>query len=415
MKAEIITIGDEILIGQVVDTNSAYLATELNKLGISVSRITSIPDLHDSIIKAFDEATTRADLIISTGGLGPTSDDITKHTLAEYFGGKLVVVPAVLQKISSLLASRGVVMNERNRKQAELPDNCELLNNSAGTAQGMWFQKEGRDFISLPGVPFEMKAIFREEMEPRLKKRFILPAIQHFTVLTHGVPESEMANRLQDWEKNLPENLKLAYLPSPGLLRLRITGKTSGDSEELKALLGTEVEKLKEIIGKHIYGYNDDKLEVIIGNLLKKNNLTLSLAESCTGGLISLLITSVPGASSYYKGGIIAYSNEVKTSDLNVSPYTILINGAVSQAVVEQMAEGVRTRYQADYSIAVSGIAGPSGGTEEKPVGTTWIAVASKNRIVSRIHNFGEDRGRNMQKAAIAGLFMLREEIIDCL
>jgi nicotinamide-nucleotide amidase len=415
MKAEIITIGDEILIGQVVDTNSAYLATELNKLGISVSRITSIPDLHDSIIKAFDEATTRADLIISTGGLGPTSDDITKHTLAEYFGGKLVVVPAVLQKISSLLASRGVVMNERNRKQAELPDNCELLNNSAGTAQGMWFQKEGRDFISLPGVPFEMKAIFREEMEPRLKKRFILPAIQHFTVLTHGVPESEMANRLQDWEKNLPENLKLAYLPSPGLLRLRITGKTSGDSEELKTLLGTEVEKLKEIIGKHIYGYNDDKLEVIIGNLLKKNNLTLSLAESCTGGLISLLITSVPGASSYYKGGIIAYSNEVKTSDLNVSPYTILINGAVSQAVVEQMAEGVRTRYQADYSIAVSGIAGPSGGTEEKPVGTTWIAVASKNRIVSRIHNFGEDRGRNMQKAAIAGLFMLREEIIDCL
>jgi nicotinamide-nucleotide amidase len=415
MKAEIITIGDEILIGQVVDTNSAYLATELNKLGISVSRITSIPDLHDSIIKAFDEATTRADLIISTGGLGPTSDDITKHTLAEYFGGKLVVVPAVLQKISSLLASRGVVMNERNRKQAELPDNCELLNNSAGTAQGMWFKKEGRDFISLPGVPFEMKAIFREEMEPRLKKRFILPAIQHFTVLTHGVPESEMANRLQDWEKNLPENLKLAYLPSPGLLRLRITGKTSGDSEELKALLGTEVEKLKEIIGKHIYGYNDDKLEVIIGNLLKKNNLTLSLAESCTGGLISLLITSVPGASSYYKGGIIAYSNEVKTSDLNVSPYTILINGAVSQAVVEQMAEGVRTRYQADYSIAVSGIAGPSGGTEEKPVGTTWIAVASKNRIVSRIHNFGEDRGRNMQKAAIAGLFMLREEIIDCL
>jgi nicotinamide-nucleotide amidase len=415
MKAEIITIGDEILIGQVVDTNSAYLATELNKLGISVSRITSIPDLHDSIIKAFDEATTRADLIISTGGLGPTSDDITKHTLAEYFGGKLVVVPAVLQKISSLLASRGVVMNERNRKQAELPDNCELLNNSSGTAQGMWFQKEGRDFISLPGVPFEMKAIFREEMEPRLKKRFILPAIQHFTVLTHGVPESEMANRLQDWEKNLPENLKLAYLPSPGLLRLRITGKTSGDSEELKTLLGTEVEKLKEIIGKHIYGYNDDKLEVIIGNLLKKNNLTLSLAESCTGGLISLLITSVPGASSYYKGGIIAYSNEVKTSDLNVSPYTILINGAVSQAVVEQMAEGVRTRYQADYSIAVSGIAGPSGGTEEKPVGTTWIAVASKNRIVSRIHNFGEDRGRNMQKAAIAGLFMLREEIIDCL
>jgi nicotinamide-nucleotide amidase len=415
MNVELITIGDEILIGQVIDTNSAYLATELNKLGISVIQITSIPDQREHIIRAFDEAAGRADLIITTGGLGPTSDDITKTALADYFGSKLVMVPAVVEKIAALLASRGVAVNERNRKQAELPENCELLNNSAGTAQGMWFKKEGQDFIALPGVPFEMKAIFREELEPRLKQRFVLPTIQHFTVLTHGVPESEMAGLIHDWEAGLPENLKLAYLPSPGLLRLRITGKTTGDPASLANTIETEVEKLKGIIGSHIYGYNDEKLEVIVGNLLKENNLTLSLAESCTGGLLSLLVTSVPGSSAYFKGGIIAYSNDIKTSELNVSPYTILVNGAVSQAVVEQMADGARNRYKADFSIAVSGIAGPAGGTPEKPVGTTWIAVSSRKRIISRVYNFGEDRGRNMQKAGIAGLFMLREEIMDCL
>jgi len=220
---------------------------------------------------------------------------------------------------------------------------------------------------------------------------------------------------INDWESGLPGNIKLAYLPSPGLLRLRLTGKTSGDAEALTVAMDAEVVKLKSIIGKHIFGYNDEKLEVIIGKLLKVNNLSLSLAESCTGGMISLLITSVPGSSAYYKGGIVAYSNDVKTTDLNVSPYTLLMNGAVSQAVVEQMAEGVRNRYQSEFAIAVSGIAGPTGGTPEKPVGTTWIAVASKKRIVSRVHNFGEERGRNMQKAAIAALFMLREEIMDCL
>jgi nicotinamide-nucleotide amidase len=323
------------------------------------------------------------------------------------------VVPEVLKRIETLLTSRGVSVNERNKKQAELPDNCELLPNSAGSAQGMWFKKDGRDFISLPGVPYEMKAIFKEELKSRLLERFVLPAILHVTVLTHGIPESEMAITICGWEKNLPENIKLAYLPSPGLLRLRLTGKTTGDSAELKATIDREVEKLKEIIGRHIFGYDDDKLEVIVGNLLKINNLTLSLAESCTGGLISLMITSVPGSSVYYKGGLVAYSNDLKTTELNVSPYTLMINGAVSQAVVEQMADGARTRYGSDYSVAVSGIAGPSGGTQEKPVGTTWIAVASGRRIISRVFNFGEDRGRNMQKAAIAALFMLREEIMS--
>jgi nicotinamide-nucleotide amidase len=415
LKAEIITIGDELLIGQVVDTNSTFLATELNKLGIAVVQITSIPDIRENIMKAFDDAAGRADLVIATGGLGPTSDDITKSTLAEYFGSNMVIVPSALESIRIMLEARGVTMNERNIRQAELPDNCELLHNSAGSAQGMWFKKDGKDYISLPGVPFEMKAIFSEEMKPRFKQRFILPAIQHITILTHGVPESEMANMIHDWEESLPGNLKLAYLPSPGILRLRITGKATTDSASLSALMENEAEKLKTIIGKHIFGYNDDKLEVIIGNLLKSNNLSLSLAESCTGGLISSIITSVPGASAYYKGGIVAYSNEIKTSELNVSPYTLIMNGAVSQAVVEQMADGARTGLKSDFSVAVSGIAGPTGGTDEKPVGTTWIAIASKKRIISRTFNFGEDRGRNIQKAAIAALFMLRKEIMDCL
>ena len=415
MNAEIITIGDEILIGQVIDTNSAYLAVELNKLGISLVQITSIPDQSDAIIQSLNAAKSRAQLVITTGGLGPTSDDITKQTLAAYFGAKLVERPDVVEHIRTLLGSRGVNMNERNRRQAELPDNCRLLYNSAGTAQGMWFDKDGCIFIALPGVPFEMKAIFHEQLESNLRITFQLPAIHHITVLTHGVPESEMAGRIQPWEEQLPSGIKLAYLPSPGLLRLRLTGRTTGPHDELVRQMQAEVHKLEAIIGKEIYGYNNDTLELVVGNLLLGKNMTMSVAESCTGGVISSMVTSVPGSSAYYKGGIIAYSNDVKASELNVSPYTIMMNGAVSQPVVEQMAEGARTRLNTDFSVAVSGVAGPSGGTSEKPVGTTWIAVSSKKRVVSHLYNFGEDRGRNMQKAAIAALFMLRNEIRDCL
>ena len=415
MNAELITIGDEILIGQVVDTNSAYLAGELNKIGISVIRITSVPDSREHIIQALEDAGTRSQLIITTGGLGPTSDDITKHTLAAWFGSKLVSNPAVLEHIRNLLGSRGVEINELNVKQAELPDNCELLHNPAGTAQGMWFEKNGKPYISLPGVPFEMKAIYRDVLEQKLKQRFNLPQIRHLTVLTQGVPESRMATMIRDWEAGLPPVLKLAYLPSPGILRLRLTEISQADQGNYGNVLEDEAKKLEAIIGKYIFGYNNDRLEAIVGDLLKEHGFTLSLAESCTGGVISGLITSVPGSSAYYKGGLTAYSNEMKTSELNVSPYTLLINGAVSQSVAEQMADGARTKYKTDFSVAVTGIAGPSGGSAEKPVGTTWIAVASKKRIMSNLHNFGEDRGRNIQKAAIAALFMLRNEIKDCL
>jgi nicotinamide-nucleotide amidase len=415
MNAEIITIGDEILIGQVVDTNSAFLATELNKLGISVVRITSVPDTREGIVVALDAAKSRAGLILITGGLGPTSDDITKPALTEYFNTRLVENPAVLQKIRSTMASRGIKITERGRKMAELPADCEILNNSAGSAQGMWFVKDGKHFISLPGVPFEMKAIYLEEIEHRLKERFTLPNIHHITILTHGLPESMMANLIQDWEESLPPAIKLAYLPSPGILRLRLTGKSAGPKEELIMEMEVEKGKLEDIIRKYIFGYGGDTLEQLIGKTLREKKMTLALAESCTGGTLSSMITSVAGASAYYRGGIISYANEIKTSELNVSPYTLMINGAVSQAVVEQMAEGVRVRYQTDFAVATSGIAGPDGGSPEKPVGTTWIAVASKNRIVSSLHNFADERGRNIQKAAITALFMLWNEVKDCL
>ncbi|MBN1144556.1 MAG: competence/damage-inducible protein A [Bacteroidales bacterium] len=415
MNAEIITIGDELLIGQVVDTNSAWMATELNKLGIRVVQITSVSDKRESIIRALDDASGRAELIITTGGLGPTSDDITKNTLVAYFDSKLIRNQAVLEHIETLLKTRGVAMNDFNISQADLPDNCQVLYNSAGTAPGMWFSRNQKEFVSLPGVPYEMKAVYKESMEPKLKQRFALPAIMHKTILTCGVPESQMAVLISNWENALPANLKLAYLPSPGILRLRITGTTTGDQIELKTTIENEAAQLEQIIGAHVFGYDEDKLEVIVGNLLNDNNLSLSTAESCTGGLISFMITSVPGSSAYYQGGVVAYSNDVKTSQLNVSPYSLIMNGAVSQPVVEQMADGARNKFNTDFAVAVSGIAGPSGATEEKPVGTTWIAVASKKRIVSHLYNLGEDRSRNMQKAAISALFMLRKEIMDCL
>jgi nicotinamide-nucleotide amidase len=415
MNAEIITIGDELLIGQVINTNSAWLASELNKLGIRVVQITTVSDIRESIIRALDNASDRASLILITGGLGPTSDDITKHTLAEYFGTQLVRNKQVLEHVETLLKFRGVALNERNISQADLPENCQVLHNSAGTAPGMWFSKNSRDYISLPGVPYEMKAIYKEVLEQQLRQRFTLPAIIHKTILTCGIPESQMAVLISDWEDALPVNLKLAYLPSPGILRLRLTGTTTGDEIELKTSIETETTKLEQIIGSYVFGYDEDTLEMIVGNLLNNNNLSLSTAESCTGGLISFMITSIPGSSAYYQGGVVAYSNDVKTSQLNVSPYSLIMNGAVSQPVVEQMADGARSKFNTDFAVAVSGIAGPTGATEEKPVGTTWIAVASKKRIVSHLHNLGEDRSRNMQKAAVSALFMLRKEILNCL
>ena len=411
MLAEIITIGDEILIGQVVDTNSAFLARELNKIGIRVGKIASIGDIREQIINALDEASKNAGLVILTGGLGPTNDDITKQTLAEYFNTRLVLNNQVLDHIRQLLAARGVEVNERNIRQAELPRHCRLLHNPAGTAQGMWFEKNNAVFISLPGVPFEMEAIMKDHAIPMIREVFRLAPVQHCTILTHGLAESAMAEKIASWENELPHSIKLAYLPSPGILRLRLSTYDT-DNTQGNDLLMREVSKLESLISPYVYGYNEDTLEALIGHLLLEKKYSLALAESCTGGKIASLITSVPGCSEYFNGSVTAYSNQSKCELLGVHAGLIESYGAVSQQVAEAMADGVRKRFGADVSIATTGIAGPTGGSPEKPVGTTWIAISTSRATIAKIFSFGEHRGRNIQKASIAALFMLRRELM---
>lgn len=411
MKAELVSIGDEILIGQVINTNAVFLAEELGKLGVEVIRMTAVADRTEDITEAIKEATARADLVLTTGGLGPTSDDVTKETLARFFGTEMVLYPEVLERNKILLRSRGVTLNKRNSRQAMMPENCEILPNPSGTAQGMWFSRTNVTLCALPGVPYEMREIFLREIAPRLKQRFVLPQIRHLTVLTSGLPESEMAQIIGDWEKNLPSHIRLAYLPSPGILRLRLTS-TAAKKEDLEQEMERESEKLRALVGPFIFGFNEDKLEQITGELLLQKSLTLSVAESCTGGKVSELITSVPGCSAYFMGSVVAYSNEVKIRELDVSPQTIKNYGAVSEEVVIEMARGALKRFKSDMSIAITGVAGPSGGSEIKPVGTTWIAIASAAREVNaQLFRFGEHRGRNIMKAAITALFMLKKEL----
>ena len=411
MLAEIITIGDEILIGQVVDTNSAFLAAELNKVGIRVGQITSISDQRNPILTALDEAAKRAGLVVITGGLGPTSDDITKQTLADYFHTKLALKKEVLDHIRTLLAARGVEVNDRNIRQAELPESCRLLHNASGTAQGMWFEKKGTVFISLPGVPYEMESIMKDYALPQIKEFFHLPPLRHITVLTHGLAESAMAMKIEPWEKALPASVRLAYLPSPGILRLRLS---CFDPERKNGpeLVTEELAKLRRLISEYIFGYDNDTIEEVTGRLLREKKRTLAVAESCTGGKIASLITSVPGCSDYFLGSVTAYSNTSKCAILGVNQASIQSHGAVSQAVVEEMARGARERFGADISIATTGIAGPSGGSVDKPVGTTWIAVATDHIVRSEKFILGEHRGRNISKAAVAALFILRKELM---
>jgi len=412
MTSEIITIGDEITIGQVVDTNSAFIATQLNEAGIEVIKITSVPDRKESIIDALNIAREKADLVIMTGGLGPTGDDITKDTLAEYFNSTLVLNKDVLDHIKKLLSHLSVNISERNAKQAELPDNCKIIVNNFGSASGMWFEEQEKIFVSLPGVSYEMKAMITNDIIPSLKKRFKLPVIIHKTILTSGVAESVMADMLEDWESKLPSSLKLAYLPSPGILRLRISG-TGSSRDKLQKDIDLQSDKLNALIADYIFGYDDDKIEEITGSLLAKQNHTVAVAESCTGGKISGLITSVPGSSQYFKGSVIAYSNEIKIKILGVSEDTLNKYGAVSEEAVKAMALNIMNIYNTDYAVATSGIAGPSGGTRTKPVGTTWICVASSKEAVAMKYNFGRDRGRNILKASITALGMLRKLIIN--
>ncbi|UBM62390.1 competence/damage-inducible protein A [Candidatus Sulfidibacterium hydrothermale] len=411
MKAEIINIGDELLIGQVVNTNASWMAEQLTKAGFSVVQITTIADDATAIKTAIDGAFQRADAVLISGGLGPTKDDITKKTLAEYFNAKMVFHEPTFEQVKKIFAARNFPVTEINRQQALIPDNCTPLFNKNGTAPGMWFEKNGKVAVSMPGVPFEMKAMMEEQVIPKLLQHFQLGHIVFQTVMTTGMPESMLAEKIKTWEENLPDHIHLAYLPQPGIVRLRLTAKGE-DKEKLTAEINAEVAKLKKIIPEIIYGYNDVLLEEVTGNLLRSKGKTVSTAESCTGGYIAHLITSIAGSSDYFEGSVVSYSNRIKTEVLGVKPQTLEKYGAVSREVVLEMAEGVRRKLKTDYSIAVSGIAGPTGGTPEKPVGTVWIAVSGPEGSEAQLFHFGEHRGRNIRRSALAALNMLRLKLI---
>jgi competence/damage-inducible protein CinA C-terminal domain len=407
---EIITIGDEILIGQIVDTNSAWMGTELNKEGFQIFHITTVPDDEKEIMKAVELAFLRTDIVLVTGGLGPTKDDITKQTLCKYFNTKLVFNQGVIDNINELFKNRPNVLNELTYGQAYVPETATIIQNKRGTAPVTWFDLDDKVLVSMPGVPSEMKWIMSNEILPRLKDHFKTPSLLHKTVLVYGIPESSLAIKLTDWENELPSCIKLAYLPSPGLVKLRMTGSLT-DKKELESIVTRELVKLRSILGSAILAEEDLPVEVIIGNLLKEKHLILATAESCTGGNIAHMLTTVAGSSSYFKGGVVAYCNTVKEKMLGVSHDILEKVGAVSQEVVEQMAKGVLNSLETDIAVAVSGVAGPDGGTEEKPVGTVWICVCTKNDVLSRRFQFGALRKINIDRATLSAFAMMKEII----
>ena len=412
MKAAIITIGDEILIGQTVNTNSAWIGSEMSKSGFDIFRVTSVHDVGEDIFQAFHEVCGKADVVLITGGLGPTKDDITKPVLCEFFNTKLVLNEGVLKIIEEMMSRRNNVMNENNRKQAYVPQSCRVLTNARGTAPGMWFEKEGTIFISMPGVPDEMKYIMTEHVLPELKKRFTSQVILHRNIMTYGTFEAKLAEILDYFESQLPANIKLAYLPSSGVIKLRMTGKGT-DLSILEEQMSVQAGELYKIIPEYIYGENEVSLEKVVGDLLKERNQTVCTAESCTGGELAHLLTGIAGSSAYYKGSVIAYADTVKTQILSVPDHLLSHYGAVSEEVVSYMANGARKLMDADYCVATSGIAGPDGGSELKPVGTLWMSVASEKGTVSEKRVFGTDRSSNIKRFSLAALNLLRKQIIS--
>lgn len=406
-RAEIITIGDEILYGQILDTNSQWISEALDRVGIKTIRKTTISDEQEDILNTFAEAEKRADIILITGGLGPTNDDLTKPCLAKYFDCKIEMNEDALHDVQSFFESRGKELTEINRQQAALPVCCERVQNTLGTAPGMWFHINDKVFVSMPGVPHEMKKMMNDTVIPRLKEVFNTEIIYHKIIKTIGIGESWLSEKIKDWEDNLPKHIKLAYLPSLGQVKLRLTAKGE-NHEQLVADVEKEIEKLKEYAAKYIYGYNNDQIELAVGNLLKDSNKTLAIAESCTGGYVSHLITSVPGSSSYYMGSLIPYQNEHKINILGVKAETIEQHGAVSQETVEEMAERVRELFNTDIGISTSGIAGPGGGTPTKPVGTIWIGYSDGSQTISRKLQLTKEREINIKGTAVALLNMIR-------
>jgi nicotinamide-nucleotide amidase len=461
VNASIITIGDELLIGQTIDTNSAFIAQELNKIGVWVRRRVAVGDVWDDIWNALDEEGRQSDIIIITGGLGPTADDITKPLLCKYFGGKLVIDEKVLEHVKYLFEKvfrRPGPILERNLKQAEVPDNCIVLHNARGTAPGMWFgsptplwgdlataqsqliedpskkkfqlkekfsksgdsgmvssplgKPDGAIFISLPGIPHEMKGLIINEVIPRLKETFTMPAIVHLTALTFGQGESFIAELLKDFEAALPSHIKLAYLPNYGLVKLRLTS-IGEKKEDVEKELTPWFKKLQELVKEHLVSNEDEGLESVIGKILKAKHKTIATAESCTGGYIAHLITLVAGSSAYYKGSIVSYANDAKENILGVHHDTLTTVGAVSEETVKQMVQGVINKMDVDYAVSTSGIMGPDGGSKEKPVGTVWIAVGNKQKVEAKKFNFRFDRARNIAMTAGNALNFLRKFILE--
>lgn len=410
INAEIITIGDEILIGQILDTNSHWISVELDLLGIKVHKKTSIRDEERAIYEELDSAFKRSDIIIMTGGLGPTKDDITKKTIASYFDVTLKRDEEILKHVKMLYEKRNRKMNDNNIAQADLPENCTALVNHWGTASGMWFEHNGKILISLPGVPMEMKNLLKSEGFPRIKKYFQTPSIRHLTVRTIGIGESDLMSLIEEWEINLPTHIKLAYLPRLGQVRLRLSG-VGTNAKELENELESQAQKLESLIPKYVFGRNETEIQNHIGDELKKRKATLSTAESCTGGHLAHLITSVPGSSAYYKGSVISYDNEIKTEELSVDSKSIENHGAVSEEVIGQMAENIRKKYKTDFALASSGIAGPDGGTKDKPVGTIWIALSDENGTVCRKLQLGNDRVTNIKFTSQSLLNLLRKRL----
>jgi nicotinamide-nucleotide amidase len=408
--AELLTIGDEILYGQIVDTNSQWMSVELDKIGIKVVRKTTVGDVESEMLTAFAEAEKRADVILITGGLGPTSDDLTKPCLARYFNCGLAMNEEALAEVTEFFKSRGRELTEINRQQAALPTACIKITNALGTAPGMWFDKGEKVFMSMPGVPHEMKKMMTDLVLPRLAKKYALPVIHHKVIRTIGIGESFLAEKIAEWENTLPPHIKLAYLPSLGEVKLRLTGFGSSLAQ-LESETNQLVEKLKERVGQFIYGYGETPIEVVIGETLRTRKLTLSIAESCTGGYLSHLITSVPGSSEYFLGTMIPYAYEIKMRQLGVKPEILEKYGAVSEPTIIEMANIVRAKFSTDIGVATSGIAGPGGATPDKPVGTVWIAYSDKHQTVTKKLQLTKDRMLNIKLASAAVLNLIRQSL----
>ncbi len=408
---DIISIGDELLIGQVINSNASWMGQRLSAQGMRINRMVAVADTREAIMNALENSARNARVVLVTGGLGPTKDDLTKDIACEYFGSKLILDEGVRTHVESFFKKRGFDLTKLNYWQAMVPDNCQVVANAVGTAPGMYFEKEGVHYLFMPGVPMEMKSIMETWAIPYFKNLCQPDAYVEKTVLTHGMGESFLADKIADWENNLPEHFSLAYLPSPGRVRLRISAR--GDNQEqLQAELDEQIAKLKSIIKNLFYGYDDDTLEEVVGKMLLDKKATLSTAESCTGGLIAHKITTIPGSSQYFKGSVVAYANEIKENVLKVNPADLEKYGAVSETVVLQMAENVRKIYNTDYALSVSGIAGPDGGTAEKPVGTVWIALATADKVVAKKFLFGGERVRNIDWSYQTALNMLRLELL---